>query len=354
MSRLIKHSIKKAGISPGSPVFVGRQKADTVRISAFTYDAGHCEERQFDAVEDCFTLKDLPAISWINIDGLHDAGLIDRLAGAYGLHPLVTEDILNTQQRPKLEVFDEYIYVSIKMLAFVEATGTVAVEQVSMVMGSNFVLSFQEKQGDVFDALRKRIREGKGRIRKMGADYLLYALLDIMVDQYFIILEKISDEVEMLEEQLMKEPGLDTLRKVYRLKREILFLRKAVWPLREALSRLEHAESSLLDTRTSPFLRNLYDHVIQVIDAVETTRDLLTGMLDLYLSSVGNRTNEVMKVLTIIATIFIPLTFIAGIYGMNFEFMPELTWRFGYYAVWSIMLVIGVGLVIWFKHKKWL
>jgi len=272
----------------------------------------------------------------------------------YDLHPLVVEDILNTHQRPKIELYDDYIFVSLKMLSGVNDSYMVESEQISLILGKNFVFSFQEKEGDILDSLRVRIREGKGRIRKMGPDYLLYAILDIIIDHYFLVLEKIGDKVEAFEEELMKEPKSDTLHEIYTLKREILFLRKSVWPLREAVSTLEKCESDLINEKTSPYLRDLYDHIIQVIDAVETTRDLLSGMLDLYLSSVSNKMNEVMKVLTIIATVFIPLTFIAGVYGMNFDFMPELKWKYAYFAVWFVMVMIGLGMLKYFRNRKWL
>ncbi len=354
MSRLVKDSGKKIGVSPGSAVFIGSRKAESVNISIFDYNETACTERTTKKIEDCFPFKDTPTVTWLNIDGLHETHAIEAAGKEYDLHPLVVEDILNTHQRPKIEIYDNYIFVSLKMLSGVNDSHMVESEQVSLILGKNFVFSFQEKEGDVLDSLRVRIREGKGRIRKMGPDYLLYAILDIIIDHYFLILEKIGDKVEAFEEDLMKEPKSDTLHEIYTLKREILFLRKSVWPLREAVSTLEKCESDLINDRTSPYLRDLYDHIIQVIDAVETTRDLLSGMLDLYLSSVSNKMNEVMKVLTIIATIFIPLTFIAGIYGMNFEFMPELKWRYAYFAVWVIMVVLGLGMVKFFRKRKWL
>ena len=354
MSRLVKDSKKKIGISPGSAVFVGSRKSDSVNISIFDYSENACTERTTKKIGDCFPFKDTPTVTWLNIDGLHETQAIEEAGKEYDLHPLVIEDILNTHQRPKIEVFDDYIFISLKMLSEMNRKNEIESEQISLILGKNFVFSFQEKEGDVFDPLRVRIREGKGRIRKMGPDYLLYAILDIIIDHYFIILEKIGDKVEAFEEELMKEPKPDTLHEIYTLKREILFLRKSVWPLREAVSTLEKCESELINDKTSPYLRDLYDHIIQVIDAVETTRDLLSGMLDLYLSSVSNKMNEVMKVLTIIATIFIPLTFIAGIYGMNFEYMPELGWKYAYFAVWLIMTVMGLGMLKYFRNKKWL
>ena len=353
MSRLINSSAKKIGASPGSAVFVGKKRSDKIRISVIDYDEAGCREKEFDRPEDCFSCKVSPSVSWINIDGLHETDIIETFGKEYGLHPLVVEDILNTHQRPKIEIFDDYIFVSIKMLSM-DKQNRVASEQVSLIMGEKFVLSFQEKEGDVFDSLRKRIREGKGRIRKQGTDYLLYAILDVIVDNYFLILENFGDRVEAFDEELMREPKSSTLKEIYNMKREILYLRKSVWPLREAVSNLERSESELIEQKTVPFLRDLYDHTIQIIDAVETNRDLLSGMLDLYLSSVSNKMNEVMKVLTIIATIFIPLTFIAGIYGMNFEYMPELGWKYAYFSVWILMVIVGAAMLVFFRRKKWL
>ncbi len=353
MSKIIKNPKNKIGASPGSAVFVGKKMSDKVRISIIDYDESGCREAECGRPEDCFSYKVAPSITWINIDGLHETGIIETFGKEYSIHPLIIEDILNTHQRPKLEIFDDHIFVSLKMLSL-DKQGSVESEQVSLIMGDKFVLSFQEKEGDVLDPLRKRIRDGKGRIRKLGADYLLYAILDVIIDNYFLILENFGDRVETFDEELMREPKSSTLKEIYNMKREILYLRKSVWPLREAVNNLERSESDLINSKTSPFLRDLYDHTIQIIDAVETNRDLLSGMLDLYLSSVSNKMTEAMKVLTIIATIFIPLTFIAGVYGMNFENMPELEWKYAYFAVMFLMFLIGIGMVSYFRRKKWL
>ncbi len=233
-------------------------------------------------------------------------------------------------------------------------TNEILTEQVSLILGPNFVLSFQENVGDVFDQIRERIRSGKGKIRKMGADYLVYTLLDAIVDNYFIILEKIGEQIEFIEERLIINPASDTLNTIHKLKREMLFLRKSVWPLREVISGMERGESSLIKGTTKIYLRDVYDHNIQIIDTIETLRDMLSGMLDIYLTSISNRLNAVMKVLTIIATIFMPLTFLAGIYGMNFKYMPELEWKWGYPLILLIMSTIGISMLFYFKRKKWL
>ena len=353
MSRLIKKISKKIGLSPGTLSFVGKKKIEKTTISILDYDQEKFDEKEAKKIEECFPFKDTPTVTWLNIDGLHDTEIIDKIGKHYDIHPLVLEDILNTGQRPKIEIFDDYIFIVIKMLTFDEKEFKITSEQVSIILGKNFVISFQEQPGDIFNPLRERIRKGKGRIRKMNSDYLTYALLDIVIDYYFNILEKVGEKIEDFEEDLMIEPKSDTLNEIYRLKREVLFLRKSVWPLREAVSKLERSESSLINKKTVPYLRDLYDHTIQVIDTVETSRDLLSGMLDLYLSSVSNKMNEVMKVLTIFAAIFIPLTFIAGIYGTNFEFIPELKWHFGYFAMWSVMIIIGGVMLFYFRRKKW-
>jgi magnesium transporter len=293
-------------------------------------------------------------VTWINIDGLHEVDSIEKLGKHFDLHPLVLEDILNTAQRPKVEVFDSYIFVVLKMLYLSEIKREIVFEQVSVVFGPNFVISFQEQKGDVFDPIRDRLENARGRIRKKGADYLAYSLLDTVVDSYFSILENVSEQIVVLEDELMDEPTPATLNRIHGLKREMIFLRKSIWPLREVLSGLQKAESRLIEKSTDIYLRDVYDHTIQVIDTAESMRDMISGMLDIYLSNVSNRMNEVMKVLTIFAAIFIPLTFLAGIYGMNFEFMPELTWRGAYFVILGVMVCIGVVMLAFFKKKKWL
>lgn len=312
------------------------------------------EEKEAKEVEECFPFKDKPTVTWINIDGIQRIDVIEKIGKHFNLHPLALEDIVNTGQRPKMEDFVDYIFVVLKMLHYDEKESETKAEQLSLILGPNWVISFQENEGDVFDPIRERIRADKGRIRKMGADYLVYALIDAVVDNYFIILEKIGEKIEEIEDELVANPAPETLQAIHNLKRQMIFLRKSVWPLREVISRLERWESQLINKSTDIYLRDVYDHTIQVIDAIETFRDMLSGMLDIYLSSVSNRMNEVMKVLTIIATIFIPLTLVAGLYGMNFRYMPELEWPWGYPLVLFVMFVIGVLMLIYFRKKKWL
>jgi len=354
MPRLIKERSKKVGLPPGTLVHIGEKKRERTTITILDYDEQHLQEQEIKTVDECLPFKDKPTVTWINVDGIHQVEILERLGEYFGLHPLVVEDILNTDQRPKVEDFGDYIFIVLKMFYYDDSADEIVTEQISLTLGPTLVISFQEREGDVFNPIRERIRSEKGRIRKMGADYLAYVLVDSIVDSYFIILEKLGEKIEDLEEELVTDPRPETLQTIHNLKREMIFLRKSVWPLREVVSGLERGESPLIQESTGIYLRDVYDHTIQVIDTVETIRDMLSGMLDIYLSSVSNRMNEVMKVLTIIATIFIPLTLIAGIYGMNFRYMPELEWPWAYPMLWLIMLAIGVLMLIYFRRKRWL
>ena len=354
VARLIKGRAEKKGRSPGTLVHIGERIGKDVNIRVIDYDETHLEEVEIKSIEQCFPFKDKTTVTWINIEGLHQSEIIQSLGDCFGLHPLVMEDILNTDQRPKVEDYTDYLYIVLKMLHNVNGTEIVS-EQISLILHPNYVISFQEGiKGDVFSPVRERLRTGKGRIRGMGADYLAYSLIDAIVDNYFTILEEIGESIEDIEEELVANPRRETLHKIHEMKREMIYLRKAVWPLREVISVLERGESPLIKNTTAVYLRDVYDHTIQVIDTIEMSRDMLSGMLDIYLSSISNRMNEIMKFLTIIGTIFIPLTFIVGIYGMNFEFMPEIRWRYGYFAVMTFMFAIGIFMLFYFKKKKWL
>jgi magnesium transporter len=352
--RLIPRRSQKAGLPPGTIIHVGEKRQEPVKLSVINYDSTNFQERPVNTIEDAFSFKDEASVTWLNIDGVHKPEIIEQVGTHFGLHPLVLEDIANTGQRPKMEDFDDYIYVVLKMLRFDAKENETKAEQVSIILGRDFVISFQEREGDVFDTVRERLRNNKGRIRKMGADYLTYALIDAIVDHYFVILENLGETIEDIEDKLVTNPSRETLRTIHDLKREMIFLRKSVWPLREVISRLERSESALINKSTCVYLRDVYDHTIQVMDAVETFRDMLSGMLDIYLSSVSNRMNEVMKVLTVIATIFIPLTFLAGIYGMNFRYMPELEQAWSYPVVLTVMFIIAIMMVFYFRRKKWI
>jgi magnesium transporter len=352
--RTTKQRSSKAGLPPGTLVHVGEKKVESVRITLIDYDKESFQEKQVTGIEECLKLKDTPTVSWINIDGLHDIELLENLGEGFDLHPLVLEDILSTGQRPKFEDHEKHIFVVLKMLSFSEENQSVEAEQVSLILGPNYVISFQERIGDVFEQLRKRIRNAKGRIRKMGPDYLAYALLDAIVDNYFVILEKFGEKIESMEEEVIGNPTERIVQQIHSLKKEMIFLRKSIWPLRELIRGLQTSESSLINETTDIYMRDVYDHTIQIIDTIESFRDMVSGMLDIYLSSLSNRMNAVMKVLTIIATLFIPLTFVAGIYGMNFKYMPELEWRWSYPIVWFIMIMVAVVMLCYFKRKKWL
>ena len=354
MRKLIRRSSKKAGLPPGSLVHVGEKKVESPKVTIFDYHEDHFQEREAATVDECIPFKDTPTVTWINIAGIHDVEILRSLGDCYAIHPLVLEDILNTEQRPKLEDFGTYLFIVAKMLYLERGTSEVRAEQISMIVGPNFVISFQETEEDVFEGIRERIRSGRGRIRHRGADYLAYALLDAVVDGYFVILETIGGELEDIEDQLIRDPSAGVLQIVYEMKRELIFLRKSVWPLREVLAVLSRQESELIKQETIAYLRDVYDHTIQVIDTIESLRDLVAGMHDTYLSSISNRMNEVMKVLTIFATIFIPLTFIAGVYGMNFDWMPELRWHWSYPILWLFMLAVGISMLVFFRRKRWL
>ena len=343
---------KKAGLSPGSLIHVGKQYAEKSKITLIRYNENIFVEKEIASTADLISEKQKEGIAWINIDGL-DANLIEDVGGIYGLHPLIQEDILNTDQRPKIEDFGDYIYIVFKNFHN-QDNGNLPSEQLSIILGNNFVLSFTERQTALFEPIRERLRSNKGRIRKAGADNLAHAIMDNVVDNYFFVLEEMEERIEYLEDELLTQTTPANLQSIHTLKRKLIVLRKSLWPLREAVSALERSESPLITGSTHIYFKDIFDHVIAIIDTVETFRDMLSGMLDIYLSAVSNRLNTVMKVLTIIATIFMPLTFMAGVYGMNFKNMPELEWRFGYFGVLGIMLGIAIGMLFYFKKKKWL
>jgi magnesium transporter len=352
-SEEIKRS-EKAGLPPGTLMYVGEEKAGKPRITIMDYDAAGFLEKEVSSVEECFPFKETSTVTWINVDGVHDAAVIEKLGARFDLHPLVLEDIMATTQRPKVEDLGNAVYVVLRMIEYDETSGGTSADQLSLILGRNYVLTFQETPGDCLDPVRARIRGGKGRIRKMGPDYLAYAVIDAVVDNYFFVLEKLGERIDTLEEQLIAEPRRELLGEIHALKREMIELRKSVWPLREVVSGLERSESPLIGKSTDVFLRDLYDHAIQVIDTVESFREMLSSMVETYLSSLSNRMNEIMKVLTIISTIFIPITFLVGLYGMNFVNFPEIRWRWGYAFVWLLIIASVAGMFAFFRRKKWL
>lgn len=354
MKRLLYKKKRKADLPPGSLVYGGDLNREPPGLTVIRYSAEHWDEKEVKSLEEGLDTLDSRQIVWINVDGIHQPELFRPLEERLHIHPLMLEGILNVDQRPKLEDSDEAMLIVLKMVYDDPETEILQVEQVSLLMGKNWLISLQEKPGDVFDPIRQRIRQGKGRIRKMTVDYLLYALIDALVDGYFASIESLGNQVETLEETILEHPDQNTMSRLQAIKRELLTIRKAVWPLREIASVLGRGESARVSRASLPYFRTVLDHAVQVVDMVETLRDMNTGLADLYLSSVSNRMNEIMKVLTIIATIFIPLTFIAGIYGMNFTFMPELKWKFGYFATLSLMALAVVVMLWFFRKKKWL
>mgnify|MGYP006302507607 CR=1 FL=1 len=344
---------KKTGLPPGTLIYIGEKKSERVRIDVFEFDRDTYDEKTDVTVEECSTcIGDTKKVTWINVTGLHDVGLMESIRHIFGIHPLIMEDILNTEQRPKLEDLEDSLFLVLKMVRPLEKE--YGMEQISAMLKENCVITFQEQKGDVFESVRARIRKNTGRIRKEGADYLLYALVDSIVDGYFPYLEYVSESLDTTEEKMLEVSGVDLLQELHLRKREIILIRKNAWPMREVINTLVHGGLNLVTDTTNLYLKDVHDHVMQIAETTESLRDVVTGLLDLYLSTASARTNDVMKVLTIIATIFIPLTFIAGIYGMNFVYMPELTSKAGYPAVLSVMAIVAGGMLLYFKKKKWL
>ncbi|HSI71153.1 MAG TPA: magnesium/cobalt transporter CorA [Gillisia sp.] len=353
-------STKALNQAPGTVTYIGRKESSETKLEVIDYNKDSFERYASTRPEDAFDFENENRTTWINIDGLSNTQEIEKLGKYYNLHPLILEDIVNTNQRPKIDEYQDFLFVVVKMLYFPKESasktnGALVSEHVSFVMGEDYVLSFQEAGGDVFEGVRERLANGKGRIRSNGADYLLFCLLDAIIDNYFEVVDHMGDRIELLEEDLFQEqPSDDITFEIQELKRTILRIRRAVFPLREVLSRLEKMDSHLLQDKTRNYFRDLYDHITQVSENIEIYREMTWGLMDMYMTTISHKMNEVMKVLTIIATIFIPLTFIAGIYGMNFEFMPELEWKYSYFVLWGIMLIVFVLMLYFFRRKKWL
>jgi len=346
---------KKVGLSPGTLVYTGEKKKEEIRITLIDYKDDSLNEQVVKNIEDVFPCKDSDRTSWINIDGLHDVSIIEKIGAHFDIHSLALEDILHTSQRPKLDDYENYLFIVIRMFFYDSELKELKNEQVSFVLGKKYLITFQEDTGDVFDTVRERLRKGGPRMRNGGTDYLAYALIDAVVDSYFHILELLGDEIEELEDRIIIDPDKEDLQVIHRLRREMILLRKSVWPLREVLSSLQRNESNIVKKQTQIFIRDVYDHTIQIIDTIESYRDMVMGMLETYLSSLSNKMNEVMKVLTIIATIFIPLTFLAGVYGMNFTHFPELQVGWMYpWGFWGFVIVCGGFMYWYFRHKKWM
>jgi magnesium transporter len=354
MAKIIRMASRKAGLPPGTLVHLGEQRVANSSITVIDYDEHSLQEWDITDVAACRELLNPSTVSWLNFTGLHDVERLRRIGEVFQIHPLVLEDIAHTEQRPKIEDLTDYVFVVVRMLYRRAQDQQVVSEQVSLIVGRGYVLTFQEIEGDVFGIIRDRIRAARGRVRSMGPDYLAYALIDAIVDNYFVVLEDIGSAIDDLQEKVFRHSDSSTLRELHRLRSEMIFIRKALWPMREVVSALEKNDGGLIAAETHPYLRDVYEHTVQVIDTIEMLRDMLTAALEIYMSSAGNRMNQIMQVLTVIATIFIPLTFIAGVYGMNFEIMPELKWRYGYAGVWAVMLAVAIAMLSFFRRRKWL
>lgn len=358
MGQKKKHKLRKPGISPGElSGFDHTDESEYADIYLIQYGEAGLSESKVESVDKMIVpTADDKQVYWYNIDGVNNPIQLADIEKKYSLHPLLMEDIASAEQRPKLDDYDNCLFLTIKMIRLDEALSTIYSEQVSFVVFKNLILSFQEKnkEGDVFNPNRLRLRQNKGRIRRMGVDYLLYSLLDTIVDHYFEIMEYVGDKLETIEQDMLANPQPEKLKELYKFRRELIYLRKSVWPLREVIVKLERDDCPMISDDVKPFLRDVYDHTIQVIETVESTRDILSGIVDVYLSSVSNRMNSVMKVLTVISTIFMPLAFITGLYGMNFDNMPELHNQNGYYIVIGVCLTIAIGMLVYFQRKKWL
>lgn len=350
----IRKISKKTGLPPGSLIHIGEKSKRRVNVSIIDYNEHQCREIKVKDISECKPFKNLPTITWINIDGVHQIDIIEEIGKQYNLHPLLLEDILNTEHRPKAEDYDNYIFFTFKMMSYDDAKHEIASEQVSIVFGQNYVISCQETPEDIFEPVRNRIRLGKGKLRRRGGDYLVYVLIDTVVDNYFEIFEHIDNQIEFLEETVLLNPTDASLQTIQKLKKNLIILRKSITPLREAVGYLEKGESNLIDPRTTQYIRDVYDHIIHILDTIDTYRDILSSLMDSFLSSLSNKMNQIMKVLTIIATIFIPLTFIVGIYGMNFQYMPELGWKWAYPTVWGVIVIIFLGMLVFFRRSKWI
>lgn len=342
----------KAGLPPGTLVLIGNHREELVTIELIDYSGESYQENEVDNIESLADSLKTSTVSWVNINGIHNTNAIEAIGKMYGIHKLVLEDILNTDHRPKVEPFEEYVFFTMKMMWYNEEE-YLEKEQISIVFSKTYVLCFQEKKGDIFDPIRERIRTDSGLIRRRGTDYLVYRLIDSVVDNYFIIIEKIEEKVEDLEDAITADTDEDHTRSIQYMKREIITLKRALLPLREAVSGLEKGVTELVDPSNEKYFKDVYDHLIQIADTLENNREVLSGLMDMQMANMSNRMNQVMKVLTVIASLFIPLTFIAGVYGMNFVNMPELQYKYGYFAVWGLMIAVFIGMLLFFKRKKW-
>lgn len=346
---------KKIGLPPGSVVFTGNRKVEKTLIHYLQYDSEHLEQKVFDNHSQIiFHQSPDEQVDWYDIRGLHDSELIQLIGKTFDIHALILEDVSDVHQRPKFEEYENGNFISIRALHFDEKTRKVSTEQVAIYFRKGFIVTFQEAASDLFDSVRQRVQNGRGKVRHRGADYLAYAIMDAIVDQYYWVMEGIEEVIEGLEDELITNPDANIKAEIHHLKKELLVLRKSIFPLREAISRFSKTDSVFVEESSLIFIRDLYDHTIQIMDMVETYRDMLNGLQDLFLTEVSFRMNKIMQLLTLISTIFIPLTFLSGIYGMNFTYIPELQWKYGYFALLGVMFIIFVGSLIYFRLKKWI
>lgn len=343
----------KIGLPPGSIVYLGEKKVDKVTIKVTEYDDTSTETYEIKSVEEIDPFTDTPQVTWVSVCGLHETEFLKQVGEKFKIHPLVLEDILNTDTRPKIEITDEYLFIVMKLVLFNPDHKILETEQISFILGKSFLFSFSERTDEIFNPVKERITSQLGKFHKKGSDYLLYALMDIVVDHYFLALEKVEERIELLDDEIINNTERSQIESIYNLRNLLLIIRKSAWPLREIINQLIKDESDLLDEAIEPYLRDLYDHTIHITETIEQQREVTNGLMEIYLSMMSNKMNEVMKVLTVIATIFIPLTFIVGIYGMNFPNMPEMNWPWAYFAVWGVMIAVTIVMLLFFKKKNW-
>ncbi len=344
----------KKGTVPGTITYVGKPRMEMIRIELIEYDEASIRESLIDKPQEITEILKTTPIKWFKITGVHDADFLKQIGEVFGINHLDLEDIANTTQRPRIEERDKYVFMVFKLLQLDARTNDVIIEQVSIILGSNWVISFHETGTEVFETLRQRILSGKGRILKMRSDYLTFTIADVIIDQYFNLLDDIGDAIEETEEELIFSPGKSSQEAIYRLKRRLIYVKKSIWPVRELINSLQRSDHPLFHHESRIYFRNIYDHTIQIIETIESLRDITSGMMDLYLSTVSNKMNEIMKVLTIFSALFIPLTFLAGVYGMNFKYFPELEWHQGYFLFWGICVVLALIMLFYFKRKRWM
>ncbi|PLX48047.1 MAG: magnesium and cobalt transport protein CorA [Desulfobulbaceae bacterium] len=353
MERILKTFSQKAGLPPGSLVHVGNTPTGDTKIKGLRFTETEFEVFAVPDNDALMRLKEKEGTIWLQVDGLHQPEKISAIGEIFSLHALTQEDILNTGQRPKMEEFDDYLFLVGKILSLDETLETVQEKHFCLVLLPHTILSFHEAGANIFASVENRLQKSNGKIRKKSADYLAYALFDAMVDNYFLVLEKLGAQIEELEEEILTAPSRASLEWLHFLKRELTILRKSVWPLRDVINSMVRTDSDLVVEDTVKYFMDVYDHTMQVLETLEAFRDVTASLYDMYLSAISNRMNEVMKVLTVIATIFIPLTFVVGIYGMNFHYMPELAWKWGYFVTLAIMAILGTCMAVYFKRKDW-